>query len=130
MSKTDYRNHTCGECRMYVPRNTEFIPEYLVGRYKEGHCKPWKNGPAELSCQREAQACQNFRKRRKPPVGKKVCACRECKYNNPTPDGHWCAFLGDYMAPCECSSFCPKDYDHDTAISARYRKKWDDMNAL
>ena len=129
MAKTNYKDHTCGECRNYVPDHSETVPEWSVGKYNMGWCKPFKNGPAQCKCQRDMKACSNFRKRRKPPVGKKTCACRECQYNNPTPDGHWCALLNDYMAPAKCQSFLAKDYDRDKLMPQRYRAKWDEMNA-
>ena len=87
----DYKNHICGECRNYVPRHSAVIPELLIGQMNEGSCKPYKNGPAACMCQREMVACSNFRKRKKSPTGKRMCVCRECQYNNPTPDGHFCA---------------------------------------
>lgn len=127
--KTNYCDHICGECRLYVPAHSAVMPEWMVGRYNTGYCKPWKNGAVAMSVQRETQACVNFRKRRKSPVGKKTCACRECQYNNPTPDGHFCALLKDYMAPARCVCFKAKDYDHSDAMPERFREKWDEMNA-
>ena len=92
----DYKKHICGECRNYVPRHSAVIPELLIGQMNEGSCKPYKNGPAACMCQREMVACSNFRKRKKSPTGKRMCVCRECQYNNPTPDGHFCALLKEY----------------------------------
>lgn len=126
----DYKNHICGECRNYVPRHSAVIPELLIGQMNEGYCKPYKNGPAACMCQREMVACSNFRKRKKSPTGKRMCVCRECQYNNPTPDGHFCALLKEYHSLARCASFREKDYDHDTTIPERFRKKWDEMNAL
>lgn len=128
--KTDYRQHTCGECRLYVPNNTKHIPEWLIGQHNTGSCKPWVNGATVAKVQREMMACSNFRKRRKPPKSKKVCVCRECQYNNPTPDGHWCALLQDYKAAKECISFKKKDYSHDEAMPARFVDKWNELNSL
>jgi len=95
-----------------------------------GYCNPWRNGAKEMQVQREAKACNNFKKRAKPPKGKKICVCRDCQYNNPTPDGHWCALLQDYKAARECISFKEKDYNHDEAISKRYVDRWNELNSL
>ena len=128
--KTDLAQYTCGDCRLYVPCNTEIIPEWEIAKYNIGYCNPYKNGAKEMSVQRENKACRNFRKGRKPPKGGKVCACRECQYNNPTPDGHWCAFYKCYMAQKKCVSFKEKDYNHDDVMPKRFADKWNELNSL
>ena len=40
------------------------------------------------------------------------------------------ALATDAHSLARCASFLEKDYDHDTTIPERFRKKWDEMNAL